>query len=329
MTSVPTNVPAVDPDAAEDPSARRGRRRAPRSERSRAEARLGWWLAGPAFIIMVAVIFYPVLQALWDSLFNYRLTAPDEREFIGLQNYATILADGVFWSALGVTALITVVTVFVELILGFALAMIMHKAIKATRGLVRTVILVPYGIITVVSAFSWYYMFSIDSGFINNWFSWLPGIDAELNWFAQGSTALLVIMFSEIWKTTPFISLLLLAGLAQVPDDLSEAAAVDGANWWQRLWRVILPNMKAAIMVAVLFRALDAFRVFDSVFIMTNGAYGTEVLSLLAYRTSIGRLEIGLGSAVSVVLFLCVGIIALIAVKVFNVDLAGGRGGRK
>ncbi|QCU79486.1 sugar ABC transporter permease [Citricoccus sp. SGAir0253] len=322
-------MPAVDPDAAEDPSARRGRRRAPRSERSRAEARLGWWLAGPAFIIMVAVIFYPVLQALWDSLFNYRLTAPDEREFIGLQNYATILADGVFWSALGVTALITVVTVFVELILGFALAMIMHKAIKATRGLVRTVILVPYGIITVVSAFSWYYMFSIDSGFINNWFSWLPGIDAELNWFAQGSTALLVIMFSEIWKTTPFISLLLLAGLAQVPDDLSEAAAVDGANWWQRLWRVILPNMKAAIMVAVLFRALDAFRVFDSVFIMTNGAYGTEVLSLLAYRTSIGRLEIGLGSAVSVVLFLCVGIIALIAVKVFNVDLAGGRGGRK
>jgi len=329
VTSVPTNVPAVDPDAAEDPSARRGRRRAPRSERSRAEARLGWWLAGPAFIIMVAVIFYPVLQALWDSLFSYRLTAPDEREFIGLQNYATILTDGVFWSALGVTALITVVTVFVELILGFALAMIMHKAIKATRGLVRTVILVPYGIITVVSAFSWYYMFSIDSGFINNWFSWLPGIDAELNWFAQGSTALLVIMFSEIWKTTPFISLLLLAGLAQVPDDLSEAAAVDGANWWQRLWRVILPNMKAAIMVAVLFRALDAFRVFDSVFIMTNGAYGTEVLSLLAYRTSIGRLEIGLGSAVSVVLFLCVGIIALIAVKVFNVDLAGGRGGRK
>lgn len=329
MSSVPTTVPAVDADAAHDPSPGSGRRKAARSERAKAEARLGWWLAGPAFFIMVAVIFYPVVQAFWDSLFNFRLTAPDEREFVGLGNYGVIFSDPVFWSALGVTALITVVTVFVELILGFMLAMVMHKAIKSTRGLVRTVILVPYGIITVVSAFAWYYMFSIDSGYINNWFSWVPGFDGQLNWFAQGGSALFVIMFSEIWKTTPFISLLLLAGLAQVPDDLSEAAAVDGASWWQRLWRVVLPNMKAAIMVAVLFRALDAFRVFDSIFIMTNGAYGTEVLSLLAYRTSIGRLEIGLGSAISVVLFLLVGLLALIAVKGFNVDLAGGRGGRK
>lgn len=300
-----------------------------KSERTKAQARLGWLLAGPAFFIMVAVIFYPVVQAIWDSLFSYRLTAPSEREFIGLGNYTTILTDQVFWSALGVTALVTVVTVAVELVLGFILALIMHKAIKSTRGLVRTAILVPYGIITVVSAYAWYYMFSIDSGYINNWFSWLPGIDSDLNWFAQGPTALIVIMLSEIWKTTPFISLLLLAGLAQVPDDLSEAASVDGATWWQRLTRVILPNMKAAIMVATLFRALDAFRIFDSVFIMTNGAYGTEVLSLLAYRTSIGRLEIGLGSAVSVILFLCVGLIAFAAVKIFKVDLARGQGGAK
>lgn len=312
----------------------RGTRRADtarpvKSDRTKAQARLGWLLAGPAFFIMVAVIFYPVVQAVWDSLFSYRLTAPSEREFIGLGNYGTILTDQVFWSALGVTALVTVVTVAVELVLGFILALIMHKAIKSTRGLVRTAILVPYGIITVVSAYAWYYMFSIDSGYINNWFSWLPGIDSDLNWFAQGPTALMVIMLSEIWKTTPFISLLLLAGLAQVPDDLSEAASVDGATWWQRLTRVIMPNMKAAIMVATLFRALDAFRIFDSVFIMTNGSYGTEVLSLLAYRTSIGRLEIGLGSAVSVILFLCVGLIAFAAVKIFKVDLARGQGGAK
>ncbi|MFC7403151.1 carbohydrate ABC transporter permease [Citricoccus sp. GCM10030269] len=325
VSSSPGTAKSTDPDGGR---ARRGRR-APRSERSKAETRLGWWLAGPAFVIMVAVIFYPVVQALWDSLFSYRLTAPGEREFIGLKNYGTILSDGVFWSALGVTALITVVTVLVELVLGFALAMIMHRAIKSTRGLVRTVILVPYGIITVVSAYAWYYMFSIDSGYMNSWLGWLPGVSDDLNWFAQGGTSIVVIMFSEIWKTTPFISLLLLAGLAQVPDDLSEAAAVDGANGWQRLSRVVLPNMKAAIMVAVLFRALDAFRVFDSIFVMTKGAYGTEVLSLLAYRTSIGRLEIGLGSAISVVLFLCVALIAFTAIKVFNVDLAGGRGGRK
>ncbi|WP_304442131.1 carbohydrate ABC transporter permease [Micrococcus sp. FDAARGOS_333] len=304
-----------------------GRRRV-RSARAKSEARLGMMLAAPAFLIMLFVVLYPIVQAVWDSLFSFRLTAPADKEFVGLNNYGTILTDPVFWSDLGVTLLITVVTVAVELVLGFLLALVMHHAIKSTKGLVRTMILVPYGIITVVSAFAWFYMFSIDSGYMNSWLSWLPGVDANLNWFAQGSTALFVIMLSEIWKTTPFISLLLLSGLAQVPGDLTEAAAVDGATRWQRLTRVILPNMKAAIMVAVLFRAMDAFRIFDAIFIMTNGAYGTEALSLLAYRTSIGRLEIGLGSAVSVILFLCVALMAFIAVKGFKVDLAD-RGGNQ
>ena len=311
--------------AASTPRAAEGRRpRRVKSQRAKSEARLGWLLAGPALF----VVLYPILQALYDSLFKYRLTAPGDREFVGLGNYGVILTDPVFWKDLGVTLLITVVTVVVELILGFLLALAMHHAIKQTRGLIRTIILVPYGIITVVSAFAWFYMFSIDSGYINAWFEWLPGVDADLNWFAQGSTALFVIMLSEIWKTTPFISLLLLAGLAQVPGDLTEAASVDGASWWQRMKLVILPNMKASIMVAVLFRAMDAFRIFDSIYIMTNGAYGTEVLSLLAYRTSIGRLEIGMGSAVSVILFLCVALMAVIAVKGFKVDLAD-RGGSK
>ena len=310
--------------AASTPRAAEGRRpRRVKSQRAKSEARLGWLLAGPAFFVMLFVVLYPILQALYDSLFKYRLTAPGDREFVGLGNYGVILTDPVFWKDLGVTLLITVVTVVVELILGFLLALAMHHAIKQTRGLIRTIILVPYGIITVVSAFAWFYMFSIDSGYINAWFEWLPGVDADLNWFAQGSTALFVIMLSEIWKTTPFISLLLLAGLAQVPGDLTEAAAVDGASWWQRMKLVILPNM-----VAVLFRAMDAFRIFDSIYIMTNGAYGTEVLSLLAYRTSIGRLEIGMGSAVSVILFLCVALMAVIAVKGFKVDLAD-RGGSK
>lgn len=315
--------------AASTPRAAEGRRpRRVKSQRAKSEARLGWLLAGPAFFVMLFVVLYPILQALYDSLFKYRLTAPGDREFVGLGNYGVILTDPVFWKGLGVTLLITVVTVVVELILGFLLALAMHHAIKQTRGLIRTIILVPYGIITVVSAFAWFYLFSIDSGYINAWFEWLPGVDADLNWFAQGSTALFVIMLSEIWKTTPFISLLLLAGLAQVPGDLTEAASVDGASWWQRMKLVILPNMKASIMVAVLFRAMDAFRIFDSIYIMTNGAYGTEVLSLLAYRTSIGRLEIGMGSAVSVILFLCVALMAVIAVKGFKVDLAD-RGGSK
>ena len=302
--------------------------KAGRSDRAKAEARLGWMLAGPAFVIMLAVTLYPIILAVWDSLFHFRLTAPQDKKFAGLSNYAVVLTDPIFWKALGVTLFITVVTVVVELVLGFALALVMHRAITSLRGLLRTAILVPYGIITVVSAFAWKYAFDINSGYVNHWFAWLPGISLETNWFANQGTSLFVIICSEVWKTTPFISLLLLAGLSQVPTELEEAAEVDGATWWQRLTRVLIPNMKAAIMVAVLFRALDAFRIFDNVFIMTNGANGTEVLSLLAYRTSIGRLEIGLGSAISVLLFLCVILICWIAVKLFKVDLAGARGER-
>jgi len=304
----------------------RPRNKPERSDRAKAEARLGWWLAGPAFVVMLAVTIYPILQALYDSLFNYRLTAPDDKAFIGLNNYKVVLTDKLFWTSLGVTTLIMIVSVVVELVLGFALALVMHRAIKSLRGLLRTAILVPYGIITVVSAFAWFYAFDINSGFINHWFDWVPGIDPDLNWFAHQGTSLFVIIASEIWKTTPFISLLLLAGLSQVPTELEEAAEVDGATWGQRLRRVVLPNMKAAIMVAVLFRALDAFRIFDNVFIMTNGANNTNVLSLLAYNTSINRLEIGLGSAISVILFLCVILICFIAIKLFKVDLAGARG---
>ncbi len=303
-----------------------GRGRPRLSDRARDEARLGWWLAGPAFVVMVAVTIYPILQAFYDSLFSYRLTAPDERAFNGGENYVVVLSDPVWWQAFAVTALITVVTVLVELVLGFLLALVMHRAIQRLRGVLRTAILVPYGIITVVSAFAWFYAFDISSGFVNHWFDWVPGVDPDLNWFAHQGTSLAVIMASEIWKTTPFISLLLLAGLSQVPGELEEAAEVDGATWAQRLQRVVLPNMKAAIMVAVLFRALDAFRIFDNVFIMTNGANGTTVLSLLAYRTSIGRLEIGLGSAISVLLFFCVIGICFIAIKLFKVDLASARG---
>ena len=299
------------------------------SDRSRSEARLGWYLAGPAFVIMLLVTLYPILQALYDSLFSLRLTAPDETELIWFRNYQVVLGDPAFWQSLWVTVLITAITVAVELVLGFILAMVMHRAITRLRGIVRTAILVPYGIVTVVSAFAWFYAFDINSGgFVNNWFDWVPGITEDLNWFAGQGTSLFVIIASEIWKTTPFISLLLLSGLAQVPGELEEAARVDGATGGQVLRRVILPNMKAAIMVAVLFRALEAFRIFDNVYIMTNGANNTEVLSLLAYNTSIGRLEIGLGSAISVLLFLCVLIIAFIAIKGFKVDLAGTRGER-
>jgi multiple sugar transport system permease protein len=298
------------------------------SDRSRAERRLGWMLAGPAFVVMMLVTAYPILQAVYYSLFNYRLTDPGNRSFLGLGNYGVILTDPLWWQAVGVTVFITVVTVVVELVLGFGLALVMSKALQSLRPILRAAILIPYAVITVVSAFSWQFAFNITTGFVNTWFAWLPGVGADTDWFGDRWTSLLVICLAEIWKTTPFISLLLLAGLAQVPDVLQEAAQVDGATWWQRLWRVTIPNMKAAIMVALLFRSLDAFRIFDSIFVMTAGANGTESVSFLAYRQTISRVEIGLGSAVSVLLFLAVVLIAFGFIKGFKIDLAQARGER-
>ena len=202
-------------------------------------------LSAPAFIVMVLVTAYPLGYAVVLSLYKYRLTDPEGREFVGLQQlrhraHRPGLVDATFTT----TLIITVVSVAVELVLGFGFAWVMYRIVRG-RSLVRTGILVPYGIITVVSAFIWRYAFQLDSGFVNQWF----GL-GDFNWFGERWSSLFVITLSEIWKTTPFISLLLLAGLVQVPGELQEAAKVDGATAWQRLWEVMLPNMKAAIMVA-------------------------------------------------------------------------------
>jgi multiple sugar transport system permease protein len=291
------------------------------SDRARAETRLGQKLVAPAIVLMLVVTAFPMLRALYLSLFNYSLTAPEDREFVGLSNYLTALTDPLFWKTTGVTVLYMLVTVGVELVIGFVFAMVMHRVIFA-RGVIRTSILIPYGIITVVSGFAWQFAFSFQNGFVNGW---LPFLDTDFNWFGDTTPAVVAIMVSEIWKTTPFMSLLLLAGLAQVSEDMIEAAKVDGATWWQRLWKVILPNMRAAIMVAVLFRALDAYRIFDNIFVMTAGAVNTESISFLTYRQTIEQFQLGIGSALSVLLFLSVLVIAWLIVKLFKVDLAAAR----
>jgi multiple sugar transport system permease protein len=297
-------------------------RNAPITDRARRERRLAWTLTAPAFGLMLLVTAYPMLNAVWLSLFSYRLTDPGAREFVGLRNYAVVLGDALWWRDVQTTVLITAVTVVVELAIGLAFALVMHR-IAFGRRVVRTSILIPYGITTVVSAFAWRYAFALDTGFVNTWL----GL-GDFAWFSHRWSSLFVICLCEIWKTTPFMSLLLLAGLAQVPDELREAAAMDGATRWQRLFRVTLPNMKPAIMVAVLFRTLDAYRVFDSIFVMTAGAQDTESVSFLAYRQMISRTALGLGSAVSVLLFLSVVLIAAVFIRSFKVDLGGVRGAR-
>ncbi|MER7557472.1 sugar ABC transporter permease [Nocardioides sp. NPDC126508] len=298
-----------------------GRRKAVVSDRLKAENALGRKLVAPAVIVMLLVTVFPIVRALWLSFYNYTLTAPDDRRFVGLSNYLTALTDSLFWRATGVTVMIMVITVAVELVVGFVFAMVMHRVVFG-RGVVRTSILIPYGIVTVISGFAWQFAFSLNNGFVNGW---LPFVGDDFNWFEHFGSGITAIMISEIWKTTPFMSLLLLAGLAQVSEDMIEAAKVDGATWWQRLYKVILPNMRAAIMVAVLFRALDAYRIFDNIFVMTAGAAGTESISFLTYRQVIEQFQLGMGSALSVLLFLSVLLVAFILVKAFRVDLAQAR----
>ena len=313
MSTVETHP---EPAPAPTPTSRRARP----TERARHERRLGLSLSAPAFIVMILVTAYPLVYAVVLSLYQYRLTDPEGREFVGLSNYVTVLSDPIWWNDFVTTAVITVASVVIELVLGFCFAWVMYRIIMG-RSLVRTGILVPYGIITVVSAYIWRYAFQLDSGFINPWL----GLD-DYNWFGGRWSSIFVIVLSEIWKTTPFISLLLLAGLVQVPMELQEAASVDGATAWQRLWKVTLPNMKAAIMVALLFRTLDAWRIFDNPYVMTNGANNTETLSFLAYRQNVTLVNLGAGSAISVLLFLTVVVIAFIFIKVFKTDLSQVRG---
>ncbi|WP_224766403.1 carbohydrate ABC transporter permease [Nocardioides campestrisoli] len=304
------------------PDSKADRQRAAQmSDRSRAEQRLGQRLVLPAIVVMLVVTAFPMLRAIYLSTFQYSLTDPDDRRFLGVQNYVTALTDSLFWETTLNTVFIMIVTVAFELVIGFVFAMVMHRIIFA-RGVIRTSILIPYGIITVVSGFAWQFAFSNSNGFINEW---LPFVQDSFNWFGQYGSAIAAIMVSEIWKTTPFMSLLLLAGLAQVSEDMIEAAKVDGATWWQRLWKVILPNMRSAIMVAVLFRALDAYRIFDNIFVMTAGAQNTESVSFLTYRQVIEQFQLGIGSALSVLLFISVLLIAFLIVKIFRVDLAAAR----
>jgi multiple sugar transport system permease protein len=279
-------------------------------------------LCAPAVVVMLAVTAYPILYAFVLSLQKLDLRFPDQTEFIGFANYGTVLSSELWWLDVWNTLVIMVISVAIELVLGMIIALVMHRAIFG-RGLVRTVVLIPYGIITVVAAFAWQFAFASESGFVDS----LPLIADEKNWFGGHISSMAVIIMAEIWKTTPFMALLLLAGLVTIPNELYEAARVDGASAWQRFKKITLPLMKPAILVAVLFRTLEASRVFDSIFIMTRGAQNTESVSILGFNQLINRLNLGLGSAVSVLIFVGVVLIAFVFIKGFGVKVEEGRPG--
>jgi trehalose/maltose transport system permease protein len=287
------------------------------SERTRAERKLGWMLCAPAAFVMLAVTAYPIGYAIYLSLQRYDLRFPSQTRFVGFANYATVLSStDLWWRAFGVTVLIAAISVIIELILGMAIAMVMHRALFG-RGVVRTAVLIPYGIVTVVAAYSWQYAWTPGTGYLA---ALLPKDSAPLT---STLPAIAIIILAEIWKTTPFMALLLLAGLSLVPNDLLNAARVDGATAWERFRNVTLPIMKPAILVALLFRTLDAFRIFDNIFILTQGAHNTRSVSILDYDQLFTALNLGVGSAMSVLIFLAVALIAFLYIKGFGAAAPG------
>ena len=286
------------------------------SDGKKADRRLGLMLIAPAVVVMLVVTGYPIVYSVYLSLFKASLSAPGKNEFVWLSNYGTALSDSYWWTALGVTLGITVVSVAIEFVLGLAVALVMHRTLFG-RGLIRTVVLIPYGIVTAVAALSWYYAWTPETGYLANL---LPTGSAPLT---QQWPSLAIIVLAEVWKTTPFMALLLLAGLALVPDDLLKAAQVDGAGAWTRLIKITLPLMKPAILVALLFRTLDAFRVFDNIYVLTKGANTTYSVSMLGYDNLFKAFNLGVGSAISVLIFIVVAIIAFLFIKGFGASAPG------
>jgi multiple sugar transport system permease protein len=269
---------------------------------------------------MVAVTAYPLIDTVILSLQRADLRFPAANQFVGLDNFGAVLSAPIWWQDVLHTVIITVVSVSIQFVLGMLLALAMHRVIFA-RGTLRSIALVPYAIVAVVAAYSWNYAWSLNSG----WIPHLLGLGSDPLSHPFGTYV--AIILTEIWKNTPFMALLLLAGLSLVPDELLEAAKVDGASTWQRFRRITIPLMMPAILVALLFRTLDAFRIFDTIFIFNQGANGTESISMLNYATLLDRLNLGLGSAVSVLLFVFVAIIAFVFIKGFGAG-AGPAGER-
>ena len=287
------------------------------------ETRDAWIMMAPAIIMLLIIAVYPVLRTIWLSLHEMVLTDPGSGyPFIGLENYINILKDERALNSILFTLKFTVTTVFFELLIGFAAALVMNKAFRG-KGLVRAAILIPWAIPTSVSALMWKFIYNDQYGLFNDILYKLGIIDSYQAWLSTADGSFMALVITDVWKTAPYMALLILAGLQMIPEDLYEAAKIDGANVFQRFRYVTLPNVKCTVLVALLFRTLDAFRVYDLVSVMTGGANQTESVSLYAYNNLMKFLDFGYGSAMAVLVFVIVFIISLIYMRAMGDQLTG------
>jgi trehalose/maltose transport system permease protein len=294
----------------------------PQSAEARRRERLGWALTAPTVLIVLIVALYPVVRTFVLSFTNARLSGVRAVRFVGFDNYIGLFSDPTFLHAIWNTTVFTVVSVFFEMILGLIIALTIHSNFIG-RGMVRTAMLIPWAIPTVVSARMWAWMYNDVFGVINDLLVTRLGLlDHKIAWIADPYLSLPAIIAVDVWKTTPFMALLLLAGLQVIPEDVYEAAHVDGATKWQQFWSMTLPLLRPALMVALIFRTLDAFRVFDVIFVMKGTAPETISLSILARQTMIDLARLGEGAAIAVIIFIILMIFVIIYTRLVRVEEA-------
>lgn len=296
--------------------------RASRSLEQR-EAFLAWRLSLPALGTVVLIALFPLIWTLWESLHLHDLRMPWRGQpFIGTANYAEALTNPRFWGAITHTLFFTVTSVSLELVVGLGLALVLHRAFWG-RGVVRAVGLVPWAIPTVVAALVWRFLFDTPAGAVNAVLMDLGIQTKPWVWFIHPMGAWVPLILADVWKTTPFVALLLLAGLQNIDESLYEAARIDGAGSWQQFRHITLPLLRPALLVALIFRTLDALRVFDLVYVLTGGGPGTatEPIGLYAFNALFQNLRFGFGAALSVIVFLAAFCLALLYIRLLGRDL--------
>lgn len=288
------------------------------------ETVVAWWMVLPALLVISVIAFFPLFKTFYDSFYEFGLRPDIEKKFVGFKNYVDLFHDDRFLAALKTTIVFTVVSVTLETLFGLLIAIVVNQPFKF-RGAVRAAMLIPWAIPTAISSQMWKWMFNDQGGIMTKLLETLRIVEPGFPILGSPDTALWAIIAVDVWKTTPFMALLILAGLQLIPEELYEAARIDGANLWQRFTKITLPMLSSTIAVALIFRTLDALRVFDVVFIMTRGSVGTETLAvynrvLLMDRAFTGA-WFGYGSALSVVIFLLISIFAIIYIKSLKLKL--------
>jgi multiple sugar transport system permease protein len=285
------------------------------------EQRTGWLLLLPALLLLALVFAYPILRAFWLSLFTQNLGTQLKMVFSGLDNYGRMVGDGRFWQSLWNTTIFTAASVLVELILGMGVALVLNQSFRG-RGIVRTISLLPWALPTALMGLAWAWIFNDQYGIVNDILLRLGILKTGISWLGDPTLAMMAVIIADVWKTTPFIALLLLAGLQSISSDLYEAHSIDGASAWQSFWKITVPLLMPQIVIALLFRFAQAFGIFDLIQVMTGGgpAGATETVSIYIYGTVMRYLDFGYGAALVVVTFLL--LVAAVAIAAYFLSKA-------